>query len=179
MIYLDLFFVFFKIGLFALGGGLATIPFLADLATERTWFSLEDLVKMIAISESTPGPLGVNMATFAGTQTAGIGGGIIATLGLITPMFFSILLLCHFLKRFKHNHILETIFEGMRPAVAAMILCFVLLLLKMDFLTAYHSGQLYLSIFLFVNYTILTYHFKGHPILFILLGAVLGVICGL
>ena len=82
MIYLLLFYEFFKVGLFAIGGGLVTVPFLFDLSAKYSWFTTKELADMIAISESTPGPLGVNMATFGGFHAAGIWGGIIATLGL-------------------------------------------------------------------------------------------------
>ena len=87
MIYGILFFEFFKIGLFAIGGGLVTIPFLFDLSQRFDWFSMTELTNMIAVSESTPGPIGINMATFAGFQTFGIFGGVVATLALIFPSF--------------------------------------------------------------------------------------------
>ncbi len=179
MIYLELFLAFFKIGLFAIGGGLATVPFLFDLVEEKSWFSVEELVKMIAVSESTPGPLGINMATFTGIQTAGITGALIATFGLVIPMFISIIILSHFLRWLKNSELIEIMFEGMRPAVAMMILCFILTLLKLNLETAYHMGQSLLPILLFICYTILTFHYRGHPILFILLGATMGVICGI
>ena len=82
---IQLFLEFFKIGLFAVGGGLATIPFLHQLAEKYTWFTVETLVDMIAISESTPGAMGVNMATYTGFTTAGIPGSLVATLGLVLP----------------------------------------------------------------------------------------------
>ena len=85
MIYVTLFFEFFKIGLFAIGGGLATIPFLFQLTEKFDWFDVAELTNMIAVSESTPGPLGINMATYAGIQAAGLFGGIVATLGLVVP----------------------------------------------------------------------------------------------
>ena len=88
MIYLQLFYEFFKVGLFSVGGGLATLPFLYDLADKMAWFSKADVSNMIAIAESTPGAIGVNMATYAGYTTAGIFGGIIATLGLVMPSIF-------------------------------------------------------------------------------------------
>lgn len=86
MIYLQLFFEFFKAGLFAIGGGLATIPFLTDIGQRTGWFTSGELANMIAISESTPGPMGVNMATYVGFHTGGIAGGVIATLGLVCPL---------------------------------------------------------------------------------------------
>ena len=179
MIYFELFLAFFKIGLFAIGGGLATVPFLFDLAKEKAWFSVAELVKMIAVSESTPGPLGINMATFTGIQTAGFTGGLIATLGLIVPMFFSIIILCHFLKWLKNSELIEIMFEGMRPAVAMMIFSFVLSLLKLNLTTAEKMGQPLLAILLFICYTILTFHYQGHSILFILIAACMGIICGI
>ena len=94
---LDLFFSFFKIGLFAVGGGPATIPYLMDLTEAKDWYTMKELTNMIAISESTPGPLGINMATYAGFTTAGVAGGIIATLGLVTPSVIVIIIIARFL----------------------------------------------------------------------------------
>ena len=85
MVYLQLFIEFFKIGLFAVGGGLATIPFLMDLPEKYDWYTKADMASMLAISESTPGPVGINMATYAGYNAAGISGGIVATLSLVHP----------------------------------------------------------------------------------------------
>lgn len=92
MIYGLLFYEFFMVGLFAIGGGAATIPFLFDLSAKYNWFSFEDLANMIAVSESTPGPIGVNMATFAGFETAGVLGALCATFGLILPSVIIIVL---------------------------------------------------------------------------------------
>ena len=100
MIYIKLFLEFFKIGLFAVGGGLATIPFLYDLAEKTSWFTKAELSNMIAVGESTPGPIGVNMATYAGVQTTGILGGISATLGLICPSLIIILIIAKILDKF-------------------------------------------------------------------------------
>ena len=85
MIYLQLFYEFFKIGLFAIGGGLATLPFLYNLSDKTAWFTHAQLADMIAVSESTPGAIGVNMATYVGYQTVGFFGGVIATIGLVFP----------------------------------------------------------------------------------------------
>ena len=175
MIYLELFWAFFKIGLFAVGGGLATVPFLFQLSEEKNWFSIADLVKMIAVSESTPGPLGINMATFTGIQTAGIFGGLIATIALVLPRLVVIIALCHFLKRFKEHEMVEAIFQGLRPAVAMMILGFVLKLIFMIFEHGMTSDTARISLVLFVFYTYLTFKFKWHPIVFIVLAAFIGV----
>ena len=93
MIYLQLFYEFFKTGLFAVGGGLATLPFLYDMADRTGWFTRPQLADMLAVSESTPGPIGVNMATYVGFVTRGIPGAIISTLGLVTPSVIVILIL--------------------------------------------------------------------------------------
>ena len=101
MIYLRLFVEFFLTGLFAVGGGMATIPFLESMSERTGWFTSGQLADMIAVSESTPGPIGVNMATYVGFLTADIPGGIIATLGLVTPSVIVILIVAAFLKSFR------------------------------------------------------------------------------
>ena len=105
MIYLLLFWEFFKTGLLAVGGGLATLPFLSNMADTTGWFTHSQLADMVAVSESTPGPMGVNMATYVGYTTAGIPGALIATLGLITPSIIVILIIAGFLKSFRDNRL--------------------------------------------------------------------------
>ena len=97
MILLHLYAAFFLVGLFSMGGGMATVPFLFDLSARTGWFSGADLANMIAISEATPGPIGINMATYVGYATAGVPGGIIAPLGLVTPAFLIILVVAKLL----------------------------------------------------------------------------------
>ena len=121
MIYLQLFFEFFKAGLFAIGGGLATIPFLTDIGQRTGWFTSGELANMIAISESTPGPMGVNMATYVGFHTGGIAGGVIATLGLVCPSILVILVIAGFLKKFRESRGVDAVFYGIRPASTALI----------------------------------------------------------
>lgn len=129
MIFLKLFFEFFKTGLFAVGGGMATIPFLYELADSTGWFTRNDLANMIAVSESTPGPIGVNMATYVGFITgsniAGIPtailGAVMATLGLIMPAVIIILIIASFLKSFRDNKYLDSAFYGLRPASTGLI----------------------------------------------------------
>lgn len=103
MIYLQLFYEFFKTGLFAVGGGLATIPFLSAMTDKYTWFTKAQLADMIAVAESTPGPIGVNTATFAGYNAAGIPGAIIATLSLVLPSYIIILAISKALQKFRDN----------------------------------------------------------------------------
>ena len=129
MLYLRLFYEFFKTGLFTIGGGMATVPFLYKMSTATGWFTHNDVANMIAVSESTPGPIGVNMATYIGFVTGmeqygilgAILGSIIATLGLITPSVIIILIIAIFLKNFKDNPYVKTAFYGLRPASAGLI----------------------------------------------------------
>ena len=129
MIFLRLFYEFFKVGLFSIGGGLATIPFLSDMGARTGWFSAQELADMIAVSESTPGPVGVNMATYVGFHTGGdawgvVGGllgGVIATLGLICPAIVVIAIIAGFLKKFRGSRGVQAVFYGLRPASTALI----------------------------------------------------------
>ena len=121
MIYLRLFFEFFKTGLFAVGGGLATLPFLNDMADRTGWFTRAQLADMLAVSESTPGPIGVNMATYAGVTAAGIPGGLVATFALILPSYIVILIVARILQKFRENRWVNAAFRGLRPAVTGLI----------------------------------------------------------
>lgn len=118
---LRLFLEFAKTGLLAVGGGLATIPFLQDLGSRTHWFTDADLSTMIAVSESTPGPMGVNMATYVGYTTAGLPGAVIATLGLITPSIIVIIVIAGFLQKFRQSKTVDAVFYGLRPASTALI----------------------------------------------------------
>lgn len=135
MIYLILFWEFFKIGLFAIGGGAATIPFLADLTYRFNWYTMADLTNMVAIAESTPGPIGVNMATYAGFHAGGVLGGFIATLGLVTPSVIIIILIARFLSNFSENKTVKAVFYGVRPAVTALIAASVIGLFQVSLFT--------------------------------------------
>ena len=176
MIYWTLFFEFLKIGLFAVGGGLATIPFLFDLTKRFDWFSTQELVSMIALSESTPGPLGVNMATFAGFQASGVFGGIFATIGLVFPALFVTILIARFLNRFKESFLVQSVFFGLRPAVLVMIFVFILNVCKVILDLTADIRSLILSAFLFFCYLFLILRYKFHPIFFVILGAFMGIL---
>ncbi|MBQ3693236.1 MAG: chromate transporter, partial [Synergistaceae bacterium] len=134
MIYAKLFWEFFKTGLFAMGGGMATLPFLYDISDRTNWFTHQNLADMIAVSESTPGPIGVNMATYSGYLTAGLPGSVIATLGLITPSVIVILIVYAFLHAFKDNRYVNAVFYGLRPASAAMITAAGLIVSRITFI---------------------------------------------
>lgn len=112
---------FLKTGLFAIGGGPATIPFLNEMCSKYDWFTQEELTTMIAVSETTPGPVGINMATYVGYTTCGIIGGICATLSLVLPSIVVITIIAHFLAAFQENKIVKDAFFLIRPAVTALI----------------------------------------------------------
>ena len=160
MIYLRLFYEFFKTGLFAIGGGLATLPFLSDMADRTGWFTQAQLADMLAVSESTPGPVGVNMATYVGFETGGILGAVVATLGLVAPSVIVILIIASFLKAFRDNKFVDAAFYGLRPASTGLIAAagFSVVLLALTDTAAYQASGSLLDLF----------HWKG-----ILLAAVL------
>ena len=121
MIYLRLFWEFFKTGLFSVGGGLATLPFIYDMSDKTGWFTHQQIADMIAVAESTPGPIGINMATYVGFTTGGVPGALIATLGIVTPAVTAILIIAKFLRRFRESRLVDRAFYGLRPASAALI----------------------------------------------------------
>lgn len=130
MILLKLFWEFFKTGLFAIGGGMATVPFLQEISAKTGWYTAGQLADMIAVSESTPGPMGVNMATYVGYTVGsqelggpvmGVLAAIIATLGLITPSIIVIMIVAYFLKRFRDSKLVDATLYGLRPASVALI----------------------------------------------------------
>lgn len=170
MIYLVLFWEFFKIGLMAIGGGLVTIPFLMDLTDKYNWFTRTQLADMIAVSESTPGPVGVNMATYAGFNTAGLWGGIVATSGLVFPSLIIIILISRYVLKYKSCLMFQNILLGIRPAVLALILYAGYILAELA-ITDLKTGIIGALSFLIIH------RFnKWHPIVFILCGAIIGVL---
>lgn len=189
MIFLKLFFSFFKTGLFAIGGGMATIPFLYEMADTTGWFTRDDLANMIAVSESTPGPIGVNMATYVGfitgSKVAGIPtaiiGAVTATLGLITPAVIIILVVASFLKNFRDNKQLNNAFYGLRPAstgliAAAGISVAVTVLFPEAFsLAAFNYKGAVLAVILLALTNVKQLK-KLHPIVFIAASAAVGII---
>ena len=176
MIYLQLFWEFFKTGLFAMGGGMATVPFLFEISAKTGWFTTAELANMIAISESTPGPIGVNMATYVGFETAGVLGGIVATIGLAMPALIITLLIAKILARIKDNPVVETVFRYLRPAVIGLILFALWQLLPLTFLGE-EGNILVLPVIAFAVLLFCLLRFKKiHPIVWIGVGAVLGII---
>lgn len=195
MIYVQLFWEFFKTGLFAIGGGMATIPFLYEISDKTGWFTHGDLANMVAVSESTPGPIGVNMATYVGFITGssqgnaltGVLGSILATLGLITPSIIVILIIAGFLQSFRNSKYVNSAFYGLRPAstgliTSAGITVAMSVIFFEDKLAAGLSAAavnwkglvLAAVLWIFINKVKKT---KGlHPIIFIAVSAVIGIV---
>lgn len=171
---------FFRAGLFAVGGGLATIPFLKAIATAHPdWYTVEDLTTMIAVAESTPGPIGVNVATYAGFKTAGVPGSILATLSLVLPSFLCILIIFSFWKKYKTNDKVLRVFSALRPAGLGLILsaCLTVFINAVFPLpeSIFHPWCLLLFLILFVLMQLPKIK-KIHPVFFILLAAVAGIL---
>lgn len=184
MIYFKLFFIFFKIGLFSIGGGLATLPFLQDLVDNYDWFTSKELIDMIAISESTPGAIGINTATFVGYKVAVLFGGLITTLGIVTPSIIIIILIAHYFKKFNEKPLVQGAFLGIRPAVTGLIASVFLEILRISILNLekYNLNKNISDIIkikeaiLFIIVMYLIYKYKKHPILYLVGAAVIGIV---
>ena len=188
MIYLRLFWEFFKVGLFSVGGGLATLPFLYSLGAKTGWFSTADVANMLAVSECTPGPIGVNMATYAGFDCAGVLGGVVATLGLVTPSVIVIVLIAMALQAFRTNKYVDAAFYTLHPASTGLIAAagwsvFALVLVNLDaYRASYQLADLlqWKNLILFAVIWVLTNLVKPlkklHPVVFLALAAVVGIV---
>ena len=179
---LTLCFEFFKTGLFAVGGGLATLPFLTAMQQNYGWFSTAELANMIAVSESTPGPMGVNMATYVGFAHGGVVSALVATLSLIFPSVVIICLIAGVLEKFQQNKLVQDAFAVIRPAVTGLIAAAGMSVARIALL---HEGQAGLAMFNWVAIALFAVIFactqwkplkKLHPVVFIAAGAVVGVL---
>ena len=188
MILLRLFWEFFKTGLFAVGGGMATLPFLYNISDSTGWFTHAQLADMIAVSESTPGPIGVNMATYVGFTTAGIPGAIVATVGLVTPSVIVILIIARVLAAFRQNKYVDAAFYGLRPCSVGLIAAAGLMVVKIslfDFDLIGQTGNVLdlLKIKALILAALLLFLTRGvkqlkklHPVVYILASAAVGVV---
>lgn len=183
-IYLQLFLTFFRIGLFTFGGGYAMLPLIQDAVLENKWLDGESIINFIAVSESTPGPFAINIATYVGTETGGFFGAVCATLGVVLPSFIVILIIAQFYEKFKNSKAVSGVMTGLRPAVIGLIAS----ALFSIFLTVFfHSDKISFtsivpadfisSLIIAVIMTILIFK-KVHPIIIIVLSAVLGIVSG-
>ena len=184
MTLLLMFLEFFKTGLFAIGGGLATLPFLYNMADKYDWFTRSDLADMIAVSESTPGPIGINMATYVGFHTAGVLGAVVTTTALVLPSLIVIMIVASFLKRFSESFYVKSAFYGLRPAVTGLIAAAafeiyrITLLAIEPFLETRNLLNLFQwkNILLFAVLFILNKKVKWHPVFIILIAAAAGIV---
>ena len=183
MILLAIIYEFFKIGLFSIGGGLATLPFLFELTNKYDWFTAEELTNMIAVSESSPGPIGVNMATYVGFQSAGVLGGIVSTLALVAPSIIVILIISRILEKFRDSKTVKNLFYGLRAAVSGLLAASVLNVFLQTFMVSGAESIVasidYKKLILFAVLVFGVFKFKKHPLVYIAVGAVCGVLFGL
>lgn len=184
MIFLSLFITFFKIGLFTFGGGYAMIPLIFEEVQAHSWLSSEELINFVAVAESTPGPFAINIATYIGTVTAGMGfygilGSICATLGVVLPSFIIILIISHFYKKFKENKYVAGAFTGLKPCVVGLVGYAAINIGKTVF---FPTGLVFnietaICLGIFAIMTVLSFK-KVQPIIIIVASAVLGIISG-
>ena len=183
MIYLELLWTFFKIGALTFGGGYAMLPLIQSEAISHGWVTQSEIVNFIAVSESTPGPFAINMATYVGTDQGGVLGAICATLGVVLPSFIIILIVARCYEKFKTNRFVSGAMSGLKPAVVGLIGAALVSIGKTVFIPAGYSAAifksegLYLSLVLFVGMTVLAFK-KVHPIIIICLSAAIGIAAG-
>ena len=184
MIYLQLFWEFLKIGLFAVGGGMATLPFLQDLAEKTGWYSQSLITDMIAISESTPAPIGINMATYVGCNVAGFLGGVVATMGEILPAIVIVVTVSRYLEKFRGSKLVDAAFYGLRPAVTGLIAAAGISVVQvaMFHFDLYRQTGVLMDAFdlkkivFFVVAFAAIKKFKLHPVVYIACAAVVGIL---
>ena len=181
---LRLIFEFFKTGLFSVGGGLATLPFLYEMSSKTGWFTHADIADMIAISESTPGAIGINMSTYSGFTTAGIPGALCASFGLAMPSVIISIIIVRFLDKFDENKLVQRAFYGLRPASIAMITAAGLNVVKIALfdLDAFAQEGITLSAFrvpailLAVTLFFARKKLNWHPVVFLAISAAIGIV---
>jgi chromate transporter len=176
MILLELFFAFFKVGLFAVGGGLATLPFLYELTEKYDWITVSDISNLVAISESTPGPLGINMATYVGFLQSGVAGAVTASLGLVVPSIIIIIVIAKFLSKFRDSKIVKDVFYGLRAASTALIAVAGLGVARLAFFGEKVADFFWQGAILAVILFFAVKKLKWHPIVFIAISALVGII---
>ena len=168
MIYLLLITEFFKIGLFSFGGGYATIPFLYHLSQSYAWYTLEELKQMIAVASITPGPIGINVATYAGLKTSGILGSLCATVSEMLPALILVLIIAKLLKKFNDNFYVKSVIETLKPISCALLAAVAVGLIKPEINNL--IAMILLAILLLISWKS-----KKDPLFYILISAVIGV----
>jgi len=184
MILLRLFWEFFKTGLFSVGGGLATLPFIYNISDKTGWFTHQQIADMIAVAESTPGPIGINTATYVGYTTAGVIGALIATLGIIMPDIIVILIIARFLQKFRDSQAVQDVFYGLRPASTALIAAAgwgvvkiaLLNLNATSFAAIFQWKAIILAVVIWLLTNVVEKTKKFHPLVFIAISALAGIV---
>ena len=169
MIYLLLAYEFFKIGLFSFGGGYATIPFLYDISVRHNWYTIQELSNMTAVASITPGPVGINAATYAGMKTGGILGSLCATISEVIPSLIFVLIISKLLKKYNNNYYVKTAIEILKPISCALLLSVSISMLKP------YLFNIRALILLFILLTI-SIKTKKDPLLYIIIAGIAGVI---
>ena len=183
MIYLELFLTFFKIGLFTIGGGYAMLPFIQAETIAHGWMTEAEIVNFIAVSESTPGPFAINIATYVGAETGGIFGSVCTTLGVVLPSLIIILIVAKIYDKFRQSKLVAGCMTGLKPAVVGMIGSAVLSVGQTAFfpaglsLSVFTTPAFYCSLGIFALAMVLAFT-KKHPILIVCISAVLGIAFG-
>ncbi len=183
MILLDLFLTFFKIGLFTFGGGYAMLPLIQEEVISHGWMPLRDIVDFVAVSESTPGPFAINIATYVGTETGGILGAICSTLGVVLPSFIIILIVAKCYEKFRDSGIVKGCMTGLKPAVIGLISAAVISIGQTVFFpsgitaSAFSSPEFYISAAIFAVMAVLAFK-KVNPIIIVCISAVIGIAVG-
>ena len=183
MIFLQLFYVFFCIGAFTFGGGYAMLPLMQEQVLSRNWATEEELIHFIAVSESTPGPFAINMATYIGAEMGGVFGSVCATLGVVLPSFVIILIVARCYDQFRQSKIIKGCMSGLKPAVVGLIANAFLNVLITVFAPAgfawaiFTQVSTYVYLGIFAVMLLLAFK-KVHPILIICLSAAIGIAVG-
>ena len=167
--YLQLFLEFFKIGLFSFGGGYATIPFLYHISQVYNWYSLDELTQMVAVASITPGPIGINVATYAGLKSAGVLGSVLATTAEMLPSLFLVIIVSKLLKKFSDNFYVKSTIETLKPVSCALLTSVAIGLLKPEIRDI--KAMILLGVLL-----LLSWKSKRDPLYYILISAVVGVL---
>lgn len=178
MEFLYIYLNFCKIGLFTIGGGMAALPLLQDLVLKSGWLTLDQFANMIAISQATPGPLGINMATYIGFSQMGVWGSLIATLGMVTPSWVIIVIIARGMENFKENRWVQLFFTGLRPVVIGIILAALFSIARLSFFD-FDAGSWtvdFKAVALFVALFALSRRLNLHPSVYLLMAGLLGIL---
>ncbi len=186
MLLLDLFWSFFKIGAFTFGGGLAMLRLAQDVVLEKGWLQSDQIVDFVALSESTPGPFAINMATYVGADEAGFLGALFATLGVVLPSFIVILIVAHFYKQFQQSHTVKGLMTGLKPTaiglIASAVISMGITVFLPNGLTAniFNTYEFYVSVIIFALSLFLVFFkkIKIPPVLIICFSALIGIAAG-